>query len=827
MNEGPAADATSAAGTGEAPGLSLPPRQPAPTRHVLRPGPVVLAEADSYVRVRAPGSALLQGPPPTRRRPVVFVDLDCAEDDAAPERLRAAAPAMFMGADVVLARAPVGAGDDAARALAAALRQVCQEMGLAGVSTGVLRAAAGVPHRIVWDGPPSALGDDRVLRRARACELEALLTLGRGVWQPDGFHYRLPNGQHSDVFVRLQDAVQEARDGVALASWLAPALRNGLGLVLDSPSLVHLVLGLEVIAARAGITLGPVAALDGAPTRAKDAGRAVRDAGRPGKGLLALLSVNSGGGTRQDLRAALRDYGTGPRALHTLADRTQHAFEVVDAHPAALWPTGRLDVRDDDTWLGLARYGSATKDRDCATCRTPDRARTVPVDPRTLDPTSLAHADLVVPDVMDAARNQRLWELADRRSAVLLQGRPDPHTQARRPKAGNSPPHMAVKVDWKAMLDPDDQSGTDVVADIAGLLAERLGKDAPAEVDLRPCDLLVVDDADVRRPGADALMGAVADVLGGPDLLSVDTSAGLAPRELAAEERGRLVAAERVVVFALGAVTGLTLQRLLVTVQEARRDAGGYHLAGLVLHTRLETHREWETLRNSFGRRLHALFDTLLPATGPLDDEDELLGELDEPDAPQLAAFLDARRDLCAGRTARPDPDDPTYTPALWGMGPTAENRTRVRPQSVYGDRLGPAALLAAVGASVHRVRSHAASGPAWTLFELPAITRSYYDPLILACVLRWLAPHEIWWGHRDRDAERVLSDVVARATDEDLKVLLPELLLAAHLGKIPPRALAPLRAASDTVLASGMANGWTQGDLLPVRAACWLLDEG
>lgn len=74
-------------------------------------------------------------------------------------------------------------------------------------------------------------------------------------------------------------------------------------------------------------------------------------------------------------------------------------------------------------------------------------------------------------------------------------------------------------------------------------------------------------------------------------------------------------------------------------------------------------------------------------------------------------------------------------------------------------------------------------------MFELPAIIRSCYDPPILACVLRWLSPHEISWGDLRRDVSRVLSDV-SRTTTDHMKVPLPEVLLAGYLGKSPLPAL-------------------------------------
>jgi hypothetical protein len=69
------------------------------------------------------------------------------------------------------------------------------------------------------------------------------------------------------------------------------------------------------------------------------------------------------------------------------------------------------------------------------------------------------------------------------------------------------------------------------------------------------------------------------------------------------------------------------------------------------------------------------------------------------------------------------------------------------------------------------------------------AIVRSYYDPLILASILRWLRPWEADWGDEDgSNAGSVVAELIARvkATRHDqLRLLIPELLLAVALGKV------------------------------------------
>jgi hypothetical protein len=86
-------------------------------------------------------------------------------------------------------------------------------------------------------------------------------------------------------------------------------------------------------------------------------------------------------------------------------------------------------------------------------------------------------------------------------------------------------------------------------------------------------------------------------------------------------------------------------------------------------------------------------------------------------------------------------------------------------------------------------------------MFEMPAILRSYYDPVILCCVLRWLRSTEMWWGDVPRDGEVALTQAIRRTGESELPMLLAELLLAGAQDKLPPGALEVVRADA-TILA-------------------------
>jgi hypothetical protein len=112
-------------------------------------------------------------------------------------------------------------------------------------------------------------------------------------------------------------------------------------------------------------------------------------------------------------------------------------------------------------------------------------------------------------------------------------------------------------------------------------------------------------------------------------------------------------------------------------------------------------------------------------------------------------------------------------------------------------------------------------------MFEVYALVRSYYDPLILSAMLRWLRPEEVWWGRDAREREDTANMMLLRAQAEpdDLKVLLPELLLAARQQKVPPEVLDTIVTFAERVVSRGGQPGWTPTDLLPVKFGLALLD--
>jgi hypothetical protein len=188
-------------------------------------------------------------------------------------------------------------------------------------------------------------------------------------------------------------------------------------------------------------------------------------------------------------------------------------------------------------------------------------------------------------------------------------------------------------------------------------------------------------------------------------------------------------------------------------------------------------------LRNSFGGQLHALFLSHLPRfalpSSPIQDEGDLLERRVNPEqlSPNGLAFWHARRDFCGGRAS-------PGTPLFWGQ----ESGQRLSAHSIFGDGLDAVTTYTAVSSALHSQRQRELRRPHRLAFELPAIFRSYYDPLIVASILRWIRPTEAWWGDSPESAEVVVADLLARANGMPKleAMIVAELLVGAALGKVP-----------------------------------------
>lgn len=630
-----------------------------------------------------------------------------------------------------------------------------------------------------------------ILGRGRAAECMALLQRHNAVWRPRAYHYRMPGGAHSSAFVRLADSIRTPRDAYCLASWLGPKASGGTGVVIDTASITPLLLALDLLAVEAGQRLGTMRSLESYPSTRLDAMRAVRDVDDGDNTVLAVLSVHATGTLRDRFVGALDQAVSGRWALDVIVDKAG------TAEPGALRGAPRRDddvVDRIDTWLALGEQSDAPSER-CLACRS-DSARLVQIDPRTFDGMVLPEPDLIMPAAPWASRQREFWHLVDNANALFLDTTSD--------VSAGHPRHaldklIGVKIDFDILLEGPSIEAFSTAA------AKRLEMRA-GELRSEGYSVVVVDERDMARPNFQEFAATLLAVIGGPSVLSLSA---VPPVEWPGDVRQSIRSAERILLFSLGLVSGLSLQRMLFGIQQIRRDVDApYELDALVVHSRPTSPRVRDTLANAINERhLVALWESFFPDDRyPLQEEHAML-ELVGNVSPEVDSFKTERLQICSNFGA----DDQIF----WGVDShQGDDPARLSPMSYYGEGLRARAAFASVGAAVQHARvdvDRAKGAPLWRMFEMPAVIRSYYDPLILASIFRWIRPTEAWWGASSREAELAIEHLLGRTTEDEARALLPELLLAAAQGKVPRMTYDLIRAKAQVV-----------ADLVedPVRAA-------
>jgi hypothetical protein len=601
---------------------------------------------------------------------------------------------------------------------------------------------------------------------ARAIELEALLEWGKAIWRPQRYHFRLPSGEHAPEFAKLSDAIRAPRDARVLASWLLEWAYPYTGFVVDTGTLTPVIEAVQRMMVEGGREPGAVAVLDQYPRNSVDVDTAVEVAAGDHGRVVALISVNSSGAVRDRLLRAIE------RQRESLVE--PRVVVMLDKQPAR-------DRPGISTWSplpgeeALLRGGVLGRD-ECEYCLSAKRARIIPINPYTFDGMLPGQVVPIMPSVTDARANWRLWEACSQRNAIAVESRsvaPVPALRA----SGLMP--VRLKID-ELIAEPEFRT----------LAAERLGEIIrEAGEDYRnDSDLVLVPAHELAGEGFSDLWAEVGQRVA-PDCEPL----GFSIEENDFDERvtARLAEARMVTIFALGAVSGWSLQKALVGVQHAHPEHD-LEIQGLVLHARPAGGREWETLENSFGHALFAGFYSILPDRSPLAEEKALLQNLDRSRLSDAArALFEQRLRLCNGE------GEPGGQPAELFYGAAAD--AELTRNSIFGQRLDARAVYAAVAAAMARARERAeAPAPEFRVFDLAGIARSYYDPLILAAMLRWLYAHESWWGWRSIEAERLIAALLERAPAEDQEILVPELLLAYAQGKVHMAALETILARAE-----------------------------
>jgi hypothetical protein len=676
---------------------------------------------------------------------------------------------------------------------------------------GVVRFRVGDEPVVIWadaDDDREA-SDSELLQRALKIELSTLLEFGHAIWRPVNYHYVLPSGQHAAAFIRVGDAFRSPRDVRVVTSWLTPRMRDKQAIVADSATLVPLITDLHAVAATRGWRAGRVEMLDEYPRTKLDISRVIMPMRQESGGVLALMSVNSSGRYRGMFLDGLDAAFVGEPAdwsMVVIVDKTQ-------ADGDELFPMNGVSIPDAvTTWSGFAESdASGVPEARCPWCKKSGMAQVVRIDPRTFEALVMPDVDRQMPSVVSAKASTTFWELCDGTGALGHTAFPvQSPSSISRPKAKA----MSLLVDNVALLE-----STSLAAEVAkriDQIHEELKRSGSEHtVDYTGYDAVLVSKYEAELPLFDARLAELLPLYGLADaeVVAIDLQPdGVFPVEQLREY-------DRVVIFALGSVSGWNLRQLLLGLQDAWRRMPSKKVAGIVIHARPPTKREWENLRNSFSNRLDAMWTTFLPWRNPMEEERaalELLPtELLDSQSEQVRNFVTERQNVTGPRanvwrermaefaevgghtTASPDPRS-----VLWGLPPYGTNE-RLRNQSLYGFEVGALTALAAVGAAMHATRQGRVDyDPRWLVFDMPAITRSYYDAIILASILRWAEPQETWWGASEGEAEAVMTELLARTVQEgDRQILIPELLYAASQGKVPGKACEALAATASEAI--------------------------
>lgn len=723
---------------------------------------------DGYVRLRPEGPLL--GQEPSGPLPLLFVDV---EPGAQPASLRTVPHEYFSPIRSLLVR---GTPSEASE-----IEQLIRRIGLKAPTYGI-RHEVGIPASICSTNGDriDASDDDDLVPRARRAELCSLLQLGEAIWESKNFHFYLPSGRHARAFVRPAHAIRTIRDARAIALWLLSHVeRTGTGIVVDTHTMSAVLLALQAEATQRDFALGPIRVLEGYPTTVVSAYEAVNAVTTPVTGFLGIISVCSSGTIRDRLLLAARD-------RHPLVTRAD-IVSIIDLNPAQSSPRPPGAPQS----VSLVHLGDARRpgrfhayDGQCPLCDNAETAPLVPVDVDTFDVRFPTFVERVMPSIRDPQRNQSLWEACDRMGALEYQASPDEQVQLWRPTGA-----MTWKVNWHTLLTDNRflERCSKRLQEEVNLWQDERAKSGRSPEDWGKFDLVLVPARDVARPGFDHFWGAISPLFGPTAVTAFPDSGDWDNTPLAAS----VATAKRILIMTLGTVTGTTLQRALNEVQRTRKDAN-YVLHGLVIHGRPARRRAWEVLVNSYAGRLITAYLTHVPDdTSPLLEEAKHLmadsGALSE----EAQLFLTHRLAVCRG-----EPGLPKHG-FLWGAAPDE----RISPHSLFGDQLLASTTLLAAGSAIHAQREAKHPPPYRILFELPAIARSYYDPVIFACMLRWLRRAEIWWGGGEQ-AVNALNDIFARTNNHQKPLVLGELLLASAQGKLPANAVEVVAQAARNFLA-------------------------
>ena len=650
--------------------------------------------------------------------------------------------------------------------------------------TGLLHQSPGELPRVEWSHEFKEGECEPSPEELRCLELDALLAWGHGIWTPRKYHFRLPSGDHSGTFIRIANALVDPRAAAVLASWFDPHIAEETGLIVDSGRLTGLVLAIQQRTGR----VGRVEILEDYPITSFDITSVVKEVAKVSRTILGVISVSSSGSLMSKLVTSLdAAVGPGRSKVAVLVDRQARVAPQLD------------------TWMNLPDAADpALSSASCSLCLEPARSFLIAIDPKTFDGMLPYQTRFQRPSVQAQQRNRTFWEVAS--PHLGLEEDPHPQVMENRPRRRS----MSIKVRWDGLVSDDRLMPriVDRLAQLDDINREFVGHKGYLEF-TRKADLVLCPDHEAALQGHRTLIEQITASLnlGAPPIEAFPTrSVEVWPQAL----QDRVAEASGILMVALGAVTGRTIDRAKRAIQEAKSVQPGkrYSVQALVIHARPENSRDYRNLWNVLDHRLYSVWLSYIPTgSSPLQEENELLQALTQSGAKLSSAaneFLQHRLAITRG-IGRPGQS------VFWGFPPDAATT----PYALSG-HLDATGAYAATGTAIHETRTKEPPQlPERDVFDMAGIVRSYFDDVLLAGFLRWIRPHEMGWMTETDSTEDTLQQLLGRTADGDKRAgLLAELLLAAALGKIPRIDHPYLLAETDVMLTHAPSDAPWRGAL-------------
>lgn len=590
-------------------------------------------------------------------------------------------------------------------------------------------------RKAVWaaevDEPPT-------IEALREAEILCGLHEEEAIYRQGGVHYLLPNaGYHAEAFVRLADSLNDQIDLIRLSDWLVEKVDERTALVADNGSMLAL---LTTLALRVNQTRGfspQIATLDEypiAPTAIANMVDRMRVAGD--NRLLFCISVNSSGRVAREV-ANIADVETEVVILCETGEPPNDGLERFSSYPVDRWE--------------IDSHGR------CERCA--DR-HLLAVSPRSYELRTAIKLKPVGLDIEHAAKCREFWEAAQEAEAVRL------HVEAELAKgSATETRHLAVQIDIAKMLGEGSHFRERCLEKLRAIsppdlilipehgcsaALERLVRDAFPEFD---ADAVLICPIGAEAPNLKERLDGVGHVLIVDDtLVSGDTVIGL-----------------RLLVHRAAVELGGVPVTIFVPLSRPA-DPDDHHRVRVAVYP---TRRDKNEL--SLGG-LHCVQELLLPAgeSCPWCRERTRIEERLEELGGESREFATARRDHL-------------NTEALGApLLPCGGEEEGTIVGSFFGD-LEPIPAVAAVSAHAQHLRSkmeRVREDETAQVLDVPLILQAFFDPIIVATMLRTLQPRDLWDGPSEHVVARTIRANMADYPDATIA----ELALAAIEAKVPVR---------------------------------------